>query len=282
MTGVEFDVEFWAGLPRLNNPPEGAGADAGVEEFAEDEDWPPKLKRLGVELAGVVFDSEVTAGCEAGAEGNENVGLGASDVVFVAVEAGIEKVEPVVFPSVAGAADWLSRFWNSEGFEGSVGGAGLGNKDDAGGLLLSGFEVPRAPNDPTEGVAALEAGWLAFEPKRVDVGAAPGAEGLSVGLLPPKSELDWPSPPNRFDGAGWLAGAIEEEAWERILGVAVELPAFWGAVVEIPTLPKRLLFCSCGLIEPPNIPVDAGGGPAGVVDALPKLMVGFAGVEVVV
>lgn len=37
--GAEVEVEDSAGLPRLNSPPEGAGA--GVEDVAEDDDSPP-------------------------------------------------------------------------------------------------------------------------------------------------------------------------------------------------------------------------------------------------
>lgn len=161
--------------------------------------------------------------------------------------------------------------------EESAGGTGLGNSEGACGLLISGLEVFRAPNiDPEDG-AALEAGWLGVEPKRFDVGAAFGVEALSAGLLPPNRLLDCPVPPNRIDVAGWLAGvAAEEPAGFNILDVVL----FCVTPLEFPTLPKRLLFCSCGLFRPPKGPPDAGGGPAGVVDALPKLKVGFAGVEV--
>ena len=53
------EVEDPAGLPSLNKPPEGA--DAGVEEVAEGDDWAPRLlKRLGAEVAGVVLADEAT------------------------------------------------------------------------------------------------------------------------------------------------------------------------------------------------------------------------------
>ena len=166
--------------------------------------------------------------------------------------------------------------------EESAGGAGLGNNEGACGLLISDLEVFRVPKIAPEDGAALEAGWLGVEPKRFDAGAAFGVEALSAGLLPPNRLLDCPAPSNRFDVAGWLAGvAAEEPAGLDILDVvAVELLLFCVAPPEFPTLPKRLLFCSCGLFWSPKSPPDAGGGPAGVVDVLLKLKVGFAGVEV--
>ena len=98
--GAEVEVEDSAGLPRLNSPPEGAGA--GVEDVAEDDDCPPRLlKRLGAEVAGVAVDEEA-AGWDEGAEGKENVGLVALDED---VETGVEKMDGAAVPLDAAADD---------------------------------------------------------------------------------------------------------------------------------------------------------------------------------
>ena len=163
--------------------------------------------------------------------------------------------------------------------EESAGGAGLENSEGACDLVDPGLELSTAPNRAP--VALLGADWFNAEPNRFDVGTALGVEVSSADLLP-NNVFVCPLPPNIFDVAGFDADVSDAElaCLKRFEEAAFEPTAGCVVPVELPRLPKSPPFCSWGLFRPLKSAPEAGGGPAGVVDALPKPKEGLAGVEV--
>ena len=101
--GAEVDALEAVGCPRLKM--DGAGAD--VVDVAVDVGLLSRLPKIFGAGADEVVVDDVAAGCEAGADGKEKVGLAAFDV---AVGAGVEKTDGAAALLDAGVDDCAPIF----------------------------------------------------------------------------------------------------------------------------------------------------------------------------